>query len=236
LFSRSNAQRDRTHLLEQELADKTSRLELSEKQIEEQRSVTRQQRNEFTQKILQQAADQLKHQAATETRYLERVKQIQREKTEAAGPLRSNTGTVIDPKEPGQVRSGAAPASDLPALPGGALVANPREKSTFLGVLRPKPGYTAVGAVSWDARDQRGTIVVEQLAPSVAEKDYQLWLFTEDGRIVSGGVIKLDTEGHLVASYLCKEQVDSVTGFKVTQERAGGVPAPGQGSLVLETN
>ena len=130
-----------------------------------------------------------------------------------------------------------APAGGiLPPLPGGGFLVQPPERSTFLGVLRPKPGYNAVGAVSWEAREQKGSIVVEQLAPSTADKDYQLWLFTEDGRIVSGGVLKFDPAGHLIAHYVCNERVDSVTGFKVTQERAGGVPVPGQGSLVLETN
>lgn len=241
LASKNQAQRDRVHQLEVDLADKLSRLEQSEKRIEEQRTEARQQRNEFTQKILQQAADQLKHQAATETRYLERVKQIQREKAEAAaastGPGRSNSGTVIgnDPQDPAREGGLDTPPGNPGVLPGTGLSTVPSTQTTYLGVLRSRPesGLSAVGAVSWDARDQKGTVVVDQL-PAPTERDYQLWLFTDDGRVVSGGLLKSDAEGHVTATYLCSQPVKAVTAFKVTLERAGGVAAPGQGSLVME--
>lgn len=241
LLSKGNAQRDRVRQLELELQEKVARLEQSEQRIEDQQTQARQQRNEFTQKILQQAAEQLKNQAATEARYLERVKQIQREKTDAAAaanPSRSNVGTVIGndgvSRTPGTDQAGGG---NPELLPGTGLSVGPNTQTSFLGVLRARPetGSAAIGAVSWDARDQRGTVVVEQLLPPT-EKDYQLWLFTDDGRIVSGGLLKADAEGHVATTYLCGQPIRAVTSFKVTLERAGGVSAPGQGTLMMESN
>lgn len=242
LASRSSSERQQRYALEAELTEKSARLEQSEKRVEEQRNEAQQQRNEFTQKILQQASEQLKQQTATEIRYLERVKQLQREKSEAAAArVAGNAATT-----PGTAAPEAPDTTLSPGVPGGAsVVAVPIElnrpittpETSFLGVMRPREGFTnAIGAVAWEAREQRGTLLIEQLLKPPADKDYQLWLFSDDGRVLSGGVVKMQADGRIVAAYSCSERVDVVTSFKLTLEKAGGVPAPGQGVLAMETN
>lgn len=91
----------------------------------------------------------------------------------------------------------------------------------------------AVAVSLWDVERQDGVLVVQNLAPQPADKDYQLWVIDpQHGSPVDAGVFTVDEKGNVRFRFKPKVSVKSADKFAVTLEKKGGVPAP-QGQMVL---
>ncbi len=91
----------------------------------------------------------------------------------------------------------------------------------------------AIAVSLWDAERQDGVLVVQNLAPQPADKDYQLWVIDpQHGAPVDAGVFNVDEKGNVRFRFKPKASVKSADKFAVTLEKKGGVPAP-QGRMVL---
>jgi len=94
----------------------------------------------------------------------------------------------------------------------------------------------AVAVSVWDADKQDGVLVVQNLAPLPADKDYQLWVV--DPKIanpVDAGVFNVDAKGTVHFRFKPKADVSGVGTFAVTLEKKGGVPKA-EGPMVLAGN
>lgn len=105
-------------------------------------------------------------------------------------------------------------------------------KIAMLGsLLQNVPKAVAVSV--WDAEKQDGVLVVQNLAPQPADKDYQLWVIDpQQGAPVDAGVFTVDEKGNARFRFKPKVSVKTADKFAVTLEKKGGVPAP-QGQMVL---
>ncbi len=91
----------------------------------------------------------------------------------------------------------------------------------------------AVAVSLWDSEKQDGVLVVQNLDPLPADKDYQLWVIDPQvGAPVDAGVFTVDEKGNVRFRFKPKINVKSADKFAVTMEKKGGVPAP-QGKMVL---
>jgi anti-sigma-K factor RskA len=106
-----------------------------------------------------------------------------------------------------------------------------------LGLLTPTPDgpSAAIAAASYDTIEQKGVLVIDNLAPLPPDRDYQLWLLDPSfGAPVSGGVFRLpDRRGRI--EYRAAAQVRSPERFAISVERRGGSAAP-QGRFILTSN
>ena len=91
----------------------------------------------------------------------------------------------------------------------------------------------AVAVSLWDAEQQKGVLVVQNLTPLPTDRDYQLWVIDPHlGTPVDAGLFSVDAKGAVRFRFQPKTAVRSAEKFAVTLERKGGVPAP-QGPMVL---
>ncbi|MGI8965237.1 MAG: anti-sigma factor [Limisphaerales bacterium] len=98
-------------------------------------------------------------------------------------------------------------------------------------LLKGSPKAIAVSL--WDSEKQDGILVVQNLDPLPADKDYQLWVIDpKAGAPVDAGVFTVDEKGNVRFRFKPKVTVNSADKFAVTMEKQGGVYAP-QGKMVL---
>ncbi|MBC8000972.1 MAG: anti-sigma factor [Opitutaceae bacterium] len=91
----------------------------------------------------------------------------------------------------------------------------------------------AVAVSLWDDEKQKGVLVVENLAPLPADKDYQLWLIdAKHPDPVDAGVFRVDAKGNVRLDFKATKQVGRFDKIAVTVERKGGVTKP-EGTMVL---
>jgi anti-sigma-K factor RskA len=101
-------------------------------------------------------------------------------------------------------------------------------------LLESSPKAVAVSV--WDAEKQDGVLVVQNLAPLPADKDYQLWVIDpKQGGPVDAGVFTVDDKGTVHFRFKPRSNVNAAGTFAVTLEKKGGVPAP-EGKMVLAGN
>jgi anti-sigma-K factor RskA len=92
----------------------------------------------------------------------------------------------------------------------------------------------AVAVSLWDAQEQRGVFVVQNLKPLPADRDYQLWVMDPKyATPVSAGVFQVDAQGNLRLPFRADKLIESANKFAVTQEPKGGLPTPTLKNLVL---
>ena len=97
-------------------------------------------------------------------------------------------------------------------------------------LLEDSPKAVAVSV--WDNEQQKGVLVVENLAPLPADKDYQLWVIdSKYPSPVDAGVFTVDEKGAVRFQFQPKARVNFEK-IAVTLERKGGVAKP-EGKMVL---
>lgn len=83
----------------------------------------------------------------------------------------------------------------------------------------------AVAVSVWDNEKQSGVLVVQNLAPAPAGKDYQLWVINDKYPApVNAGVFSVDDKGTVRFTFKPDMPMTSVDKYAVTVERKGGVP------------
>ncbi|MEO6036129.1 MAG: anti-sigma factor [Verrucomicrobiota bacterium] len=102
--------------------------------------------------------------------------------------------------------------------------------ATLSSLLEDSPKAVAVSV--WDNEQQKGILVVENLAAIPADKDYQLWVIdSKYPSPVDAGVFTVDAKGAVRFQYQPKSRVNFEK-IAVTLERKGGVAKP-EGKMVL---
>ncbi len=99
----------------------------------------------------------------------------------------------------------------------------------FLGGKDPQPGARA--KVFWSEKAKRGVLVAGNLAALPADKQYELWVFSE-GKPVAAGVFDADAAGRALFESADLSSIAAAQNFAVTVEPRGGVPQP-TGPIVL---
>lgn len=107
-----------------------------------------------------------------------------------------------------------------------------------VGVLNPTadgpPNATA--AAIWDAGQQRGLLVTENLSALGPNLDYQLWILDSTVRApVSGGTFRVNERGVSRIEFKAGQQLPGADRFAISIERRGGSPGP-QGRIIMATN
>lgn len=83
----------------------------------------------------------------------------------------------------------------------------------------------ARGTLLISENGRHATLVVEDLPPLSAERQYQLWL-VQDGQRASGGVFSVGDDGYSSFPVSAAQPLDAYSAFGVTIEPAGGSPGP----------
>lgn len=81
------------------------------------------------------------------------------------------------------------------------------------------------GTIYLDPASGGGMVMVHDLPVPPAGRVYQLW-FTHGERRTSGGVLRLDATGSGYTIIACPKDLDSYESIGITEEPAGGSPAP----------
>jgi anti-sigma-K factor RskA len=130
-------------------------------------------------------------------------------------------------------------AACFAVLAGALLLRSPApEPVRQVAVLNPPPAATnstASGVSLWDATKKEGTLIVKNLAPVPAGKDYQLWVIEKGKAPVDAGVFSVDANGSAAFRFKPKADVATAATFAITLEKQGGVPAP-EGTMMLLGN
>jgi anti-sigma-K factor RskA len=126
------------------------------------------------------------------------------------------------------------------AVLAGALWLRPpaSEPARQIAMLNPPPAVTnstASGISMWDPVKKEGTLIVQNLAPVPAGKDYQLWVIEKGKAPVNAGVFSVDMNGSAQIRFKPKADVAIAATFAITLEKQGGVPAP-EGTMILVGN
>jgi hypothetical protein len=94
----------------------------------------------------------------------------------------------------------------------------------------------AVAVSVWQSDKQKGVLVVENLAPLPAGKDYQLWVVDPAySDPVDAGIFSVDDKGRVRFEFHPKSRVAAADKFAVSLERKGGVKKA-EGPIVLLSN
>ena len=91
----------------------------------------------------------------------------------------------------------------------------------------------AVGVTLWDAAQQDGVFVVQNLKELPANRDYQLWVLENGTQPVDAGVFQVNDEGTGRLDFKTKQIIKVAGKFAVTEEIKGGVSSPTLKNLVL---
>lgn len=95
-----------------------------------------------------------------------------------------------------------------------------------------KPATKATAVSLWDQQAQGGVIVVQNLPPLPADRNYQLWVL-DDGQPVSAGLLTLDGKGGGRIEFKARKPIAKPTVFAVTNETRGEKDAPDMDRMVL---
>lgn len=98
-----------------------------------------------------------------------------------------------------------------------------------LANTKDSPG--AVGTLIMDPHGKYGTLVVDNLAALVSDKQYQVWLI-KSGERTSGGVFSVNPEGYASLEIHAPMPLVQYDSIGITIEPAGGSPGP-TGAKVL---
>ena len=90
----------------------------------------------------------------------------------------------------------------------------------------------AVGRLLIDVDKSKWLVFTVALPPLPADKTYELWFITPDQRKTSAGTFNVDLTGNGMISVQPPKDLGPVAGVAITDEPAGGVPAP-TGSVQL---
>lgn len=91
------------------------------------------------------------------------------------------------------------------------------------------------GRMFWNPQTSRWTFFAHSLPALRPGRDYQLWLITPNGP-VSAGVFRPNSGGHAEVEATYPLPRDQLRAIAVTEEPAGGLPAPSGQPLILGAN
>ncbi len=247
-LSRSQSERERLVQLEQRLTELASQNGKLEASLEAQKVEHARQKQALSAMVIRQSSDQNRSFMATTNQLVERIRVMEKRAADVVAGKRpvssllpaaaKGTNEEEENEIVGAPRS--IEAGGVSPVPGGVLSAGGNRpadaKTSFLGILRSvDTGSTSLGAVTWDALLQKGTVVVEQLPAPDADHDYQLWLI-QGGNPVSGGLLRFDSAGHVSNGFTLAERLESVQTFAISRERKGGVSEVPQGPVIMVAN
>lgn len=110
-----------------------------------------------------------------------------------------------------------------------AAITAPASRVIEMAAARPQ---APSGRMFWDVAHNRWTFVAHHL-PAVSQgREYQLWLITADQRKIPSVTFRPDAQGHAVVQATYAMSPDSLAAVAVTEEPAGGLPAP-SGPVVI---
>jgi hypothetical protein len=110
-----------------------------------------------------------------------------------------------------------------------AAVTAPASRVIELAAARPQ---APSGRMFWDVAHNRWTFFAHHMPQTRPGREYQLWLITADQRKIPSVTFRPDAEGHAVVQATYALPPDSLAAIAVTEEPAGGLPAP-SGPVVI---
>jgi anti-sigma-K factor RskA len=93
-----------------------------------------------------------------------------------------------------------------------------------------------VAVTLWDAREQGGVFVAENMKAVPADRDYELWVMDEHKVPVAAGVFHMGSSGTTRMDFKAARAIQKAGQFCVTEEVKGGVASPTLANLVLASN
>lgn len=87
-------------------------------------------------------------------------------------------------------------------------------------------------AVVWNPAEPLGLLTVRDLPALAPDRTYQFWLIG-DGQPVSGGTFVVNPDGSGALVFESSAPLDSFAAFGITEEPAGGSPAPTMNPILL---
>jgi anti-sigma-K factor RskA len=109
------------------------------------------------------------------------------------------------------------------ALSGGA-------REDLVGTASASP---ASGRYIWSDEENLGVLFLVNLPQLSADRAYQLWLLTDGGTPVSGGIFSPESDGSARLLVHIGDLGGTLTGMAITEEPAGGSETP-TGAIVLQ--
>lgn len=110
-----------------------------------------------------------------------------------------------------------------------AAVTAPASRVIELAAATPQ---APSGRMFWDVAHNRWTFFAHHMPQTRPGREYQLWLITADQRKIPSVTFRPDAEGHAVVQATYALPPDSLAAIAVTEEPAGGLPAP-SGPVVI---
>lgn len=104
-----------------------------------------------------------------------------------------------------------------------AAVTAPASRVIELAAARPQ---APSGRMFWDVAHNRWTFFAHHMPQTRPGREYQLWLITADQRKIPSVTFRPDAQGHAVVQATYALPADSLAAIAVTEEPAGGLPAP----------
>ncbi len=100
-------------------------------------------------------------------------------------------------------------------------------------VSQVENGAESVGAVAWDATQQRGVLTIQKMPRLDPAQDYQLWVIDPQYKQpISGGVVRVDDAGAARLVFTVDVPIGTADKFAISRERKGGVPQV-EGPIVM---
>jgi anti-sigma-K factor RskA len=110
-----------------------------------------------------------------------------------------------------------------------AAVTAPASRVIELAAARPQ---APSGRMFWDVAHNRWTFFAHHMPQARPGREYQLWFITADQRKIPSVTFRPDAQGHAVVQATYAMPPDSLAAIAVTEEPAGGLPAP-SGPVVI---
>lgn len=110
-----------------------------------------------------------------------------------------------------------------------AAVTAPASRVIELAAASPR---APSGRMFWDVAHNRWTFVAHHMPQMRPGREYQLWFITPDERKIPSVTFRPDAQGHAVVQATYALPPDSLAAIAITEEPAGGLPAP-SGPVVI---
>lgn len=183
--------------------------------------------------------------AALEKQLAQRIAEAQKQKTDDDKKAEEAQALIISARRALNVSQSqlAQTAQDLNrarGLPDGNTLNQGNALDNLrIGMLKPTTDgpASASGIGVWEIHEQKGLLILENLAPLPPDRDYQLWLYDPKfATPVSGGVIAVDQTGAARLEFRAATLIETADRFAISLERKGGVSGSPQGRFLMISN
>jgi hypothetical protein len=113
-----------------------------------------------------------------------------------------------------------------------AAISTPASRVIELAAARPQ---APSGRMFWDVARNRWTFFAHHMPAVRPGREYQLWLITAGQQKIPAGTFRPDPTGHAVVQATYALPADSLAAIAVTEEPAGGLPAPSGPVIIAGT-